>query len=135
MSTVTPKLLHCEKQARDIPVWEIVTEKGGHIYYERVHHPGYRPIGLIDTFSMGSTKLDVVGVVTQRQNAPVTVLKEKEGYVAPPSWYEPIPGHAAQRQHRSVDEYDVGTSESESDSDKDEAVHYYAARSAANYLV
>jgi hypothetical protein len=125
MSTVTPKLLYSVEKAGDIPVWEIRTEKGNFIYFERVHVPGYRPIGLVGNFKLGSVTVSVCEVVTSPHGKTPTVLKEKDGYVASMSWYEKDPtytGKAPAVQSRTgplVQQFPDQASDSDSDSDYD----------------
>lgn len=88
MSTVMPKLLHSRKEASQIPVWEIVTENGRRIYYERVYQEGYIPIGVRGTFQLAGTTALVCDLVRQDFRNPPVILKAKDGYVAPMSWYE-----------------------------------------------
>lgn len=94
MSTVAPKLLFCSQKHCQIPVWEIVTKEGDCIYYERVHREGLRPVGTIHDFHIGDTSVDVIGCVKVGRNQRVQVLKERNGYHAPESWYESIPEHS-----------------------------------------
>lgn len=91
MSTVIPKLLFCNITHSQIPVWEIVSEKGKLIYYERVKREGYRPLGIRDTIYLAGTPIHVCDVVQRQGSKTVYVLKEKDGYSAPMSWYERDP--------------------------------------------
>lgn len=88
MSTVVPKLLYSHTKHIDIPVWEITTPTGSKIYYERVHHVGLRPIGLSESCKFGKSTLNVCDVVKTVGNHMPKVLRAKDGYVAPMSWYE-----------------------------------------------
>lgn len=102
MSTVAPKLFFCEKKHCQIPVWEIITEKGKAIYYERLHHDGYYPIGTIGSIVIGDTNITCVDVV--KSNRPIIILTVKDGYDAPLSWYEQIPGSSLNR-NKSVRQF------------------------------
>ena len=105
MTTVTPKLVFCNKTHTQIPVWEIVPQKSegrSHpIYYERMHREGMRPIGYVDTVTIDGTRHHVVESVIRpgsmvrdshgqfrRKRRDVNILTEEEGYVAQDSWYE-----------------------------------------------
>lgn len=87
-SNVTAKLLYDEKKFGDIPVWEIITNDGNQVYYERDERPGLRPIGNVEKFTMGSYTLSVFPVA-KPFGAPV-IYRIKDGYVAPDHWYLPI---------------------------------------------
>lgn len=111
MSTVTPKLLYSDATHTQIPVWEIISENGKRIYYERVNREGYLPRGIKETFQLAGSTVCVCDVVRRQGNKPIHVLKEKDGYVAPMSWYERDPsakGRAASPQVRNclVSDYD-----------------------------
>lgn len=96
MSSVTPKLLYSNALGEDIPVWEIIPEKTKQsrdnstapIYYERVDYPGMIPIGQKSSIQIGNLKCGVFDVVNHRGNDDLPVLKAKNGYIAPMSWYE-----------------------------------------------
>lgn len=88
MATATPKLFYSRKDACQIPVWEIVAENGRRIYYERHHQEGYIPIGTLDTFQLGGRTCLVLDTVRQDLSNPPVILKEKDGYSAPMTWYE-----------------------------------------------
>lgn len=115
MSIVTPKLLYSTEKAGDVPVWEILTDNNQRIYYERKHRSGYRPIGVVEQLSLGGTTLRVCDVVVKRHNESISILKEKDGYIAPLSWYEPELGS----QVSSHNEVDSDTESYYSDSDSD----------------
>lgn len=91
MSTVSPKLLYSDATHRQIPVWEIICESGKRIYYERVHREGYRPIAILNSLQLAGSTVSVCDIVRRQGNKPIHVLKEKDGYVAPMSWYERHP--------------------------------------------
>lgn len=91
MSTVVPKLLYSPTKVQDIPVWEITTEGGNKIYYERFHYRGLRPIGVKETFRLSNSSLSVCDTVKTSGGHMPPVLRAKAGYVAPMSWYEPDP--------------------------------------------
>ena len=91
MTTVVPKLLFCETKHCQLPVWEIVTSQGVCIYYERTHRKGWRPIGVVADFNMGDTPVSVYDCVRLQRGQRVYILKERDGYIAPESWYERIP--------------------------------------------
>ena len=95
MATVTPKLLFCNITYSQIPVWEIVSANGKCIYYERLHRTGFRPLGILDTVYVGGSAVDVCDAVRQQGNNKIFVLKEKDGYCAPMSWYERDPNSQA----------------------------------------
>jgi hypothetical protein len=86
-STVTPKLFYCRKEARQIPVWEIVNPKGHRYYYERVHIDGYIPIGIQDTFKLGGINCSVCSLVRYNRKSPPEILRVDDGYRAPMGWY------------------------------------------------
>lgn len=88
MSTVIPKLLYSAVKSGDLPVWEITTEKGEKIYYERELMRGYIPIGCRDTFSLGNATVMVFDVVNLSNCQEPKILRAKDGYCAPMSWYE-----------------------------------------------
>ena len=94
MSTVVPKLLYSESQGCDIPVWEISTRYGKSFLFERTEKEGYRPIGRIPV-GYGDSILWLCDTVNTLGNDPV-VLKEKDGYKAPMSWYESISSESSQ---------------------------------------
>jgi len=87
MSVVLPKLLYVSKQSIDVPVWEITTDKGGKIYYERFNYPGYSAIGFSETFHMKGCDINVAEVATISGNREPMILKARDGYLAPVSWY------------------------------------------------
>lgn len=90
MSTVVPKLMYSSNKHGDFPIWEITTETGRKIYYERIHYPGLVPIGRLDTFKLGSGTIEVYDVVKLQRNSNSNpkILRAVDGYVAPFSWYE-----------------------------------------------
>lgn len=90
MSSATPKLLYSNSLGYDIPVWEIIPEHGDStpIYYERVDYPGMIPIGQKTIVTMGDYKYDVFDVVNHHGSEDLPVLKAKNGFIAPMSWYE-----------------------------------------------
>lgn len=87
-STVTPKLFHSRKEARQIPVWEIVTPRGKHYYYERVHYDGYIPIGVQGTLNFGGATWSVCSLVRYNPKSPPEILRVEDGYIAPMGWYK-----------------------------------------------
>lgn len=89
MSTVLPKRLYSPEKGGDLPVWEIRTRTGRCIYYERLHHDGYKPVGLLDQFMWGDTLFSVAGTVNE-QNVQPQIHKCVDGYVAPMSWYQKV---------------------------------------------
>ena len=91
MSTVVPKLLYLPAKSQDVPVWEIMTEHGHKIYYERIHYPGLRPIGVREHFKLGNSVLNVCDTVTTSAQHMPAIFRAKKGYVAPASWYEVDP--------------------------------------------
>jgi len=84
MSIVTPKLLNIAGKG-DVKVWELRSESGRVIYYERHDRPGFIPIGVKNLFYLGGTRVTSCDVV--RSNVPPVILKEKDGYTAQSSWY------------------------------------------------
>ena len=88
MSTVVPKLLYSPFEHRDVPVWEITTSAGRKIYYERVDYKGLIPIGMRETSRFGSIRINVFDVVKTPGRRMPKILREKDGYQAPLSWYE-----------------------------------------------
>lgn len=103
MAVVVPKLY--VENGQQIPVWEITTEKlpgkpSQQIYYERLHRPGYVPIGAehyaqpdggsvtvsesvnMNAINWRSTWKDEKG---QRH---LRILKSEDGFEAPASWYQ-----------------------------------------------
>lgn len=90
MSTVVPKLIYSTTKFEDVPVWEITTPNGK-IYYERVRHKGLRPIGLIESYKLGQSTINVCELVKPVGNRMPKIFRVKDGYVAPMSWYERDP--------------------------------------------
>jgi len=91
MSTVAPKLVYSPLKSQDLPVWEITSHNGHKIYYERLHYRGFKPIGLKDSFKLGNTHISVCdNVRTPGGNMPL-VLRVRDGFIAPASWYERDP--------------------------------------------
>jgi hypothetical protein len=88
MSVVVPKLFYSKQTGSNIPVWEIVSKNGHHIYYERFHYKGLVPIGVRENFQYGGSTFRVCETVKIHNNKPPVILKAKDGYVAPMSWYE-----------------------------------------------
>lgn len=88
MTSVAPKIYFCPIVGTNIPVWEITTDGGSHIYYERPHRPGYLPIGVQSTFSIDNSIINVVQAVCTKGNKVVNVLKQKDGFHIPEHWYE-----------------------------------------------
>jgi hypothetical protein len=91
MSTVEAKMIYSEKEKGDISVWEITTSTGSKIYYEREYKRGYRPIGLAQSYKLGSSTINVCELVKGRRNRKIQILRAKDGYVAPMHWYEKDP--------------------------------------------
>lgn len=119
MSIVVPKLLNVN--GSDVSVWEITPEKGPKIYYERKQRAGFRPIGSRGTFRLGSANITVCDVVKPVGNTTPIILKERDGYVAPKSWYEVDPNYVgviSSQNHRDVEE--VVSDDNESTEDFDE---------------
>lgn len=100
MSFVAPKLLYSQEKHGDVPVWHIVTGTGRDIYIERVHHKGYRPIGVKSTIQLGKTNINVFDVVSGHGNNHINILTAKDGYIAPMSWYEPLGDQTNDESHK-----------------------------------
>jgi hypothetical protein len=84
---MAPKLLYCPVKSMNLPVWEICTKEGRTIYYERIHYAGLIPVGIINTIQIGGTTIGVYKSVCTKQNKNPRILKAKDGYTAPSSWY------------------------------------------------
>ena len=93
MSTVVPKLVYSPTKSQDIPVWEITSHNGHKIYYERLHYRGFLPIGLKDSFKLGNTHVSVCDNVRTPGGHMPLVLRAKDGFLAPSSWYERDPNY------------------------------------------
>jgi len=124
MATVTPKLLYDTKKSGDVPVWEIVTEKGKRIYYERQHIPGLCPIGMLEKFKLGTSTVHVFNVVRDSHGKRPDVFKAKDGYIAPLSWYEKDPTYEGliKLPSHMIEEADVIEDHIRSDSDVDDTL-------------
>jgi len=91
MSTkVIPKITINEKTNTQVPVWEITPKGSSPIYYERIHRPGYIPIGNLGTSCIGETMLTIYKPVNPTRNNPIKILCESDGHIAPFSWYRDI---------------------------------------------
>lgn len=105
----TPKLLFSRKMAAYLPVWEIVDEeKDTTVYYERVHHDGYIPIGCLDTFVLnGYTACSFETVKRVKGKVPY-VYMVADGFHVPASWYRKDPllkSKTLTVQHKAVDKH------------------------------
>lgn len=89
MSVVTPKLLYCQSRGYDLPVWEL-SGRRGNIYFERVHHSGFLPVGSVGTMRLGNSVLNIYETVGRSGNTFPEIYRERDGYVAHSSWYEKI---------------------------------------------
>lgn len=93
MATVVPKVIYSKYHHGDIPIWVITTDNGRRIYYERVHRPGYRPIGLSNSYTRGKTTFNVCELEVPSPGSFVMIYTEKRGYKAPMTWYEVDPNY------------------------------------------
>lgn len=91
MSRFEPKLLYCPVKHGEIPVWEVTSHNGSKIYYERLRYDGLRPIGVLSSSKLGKTTIEEYDVVKTTRGYTPKVLKAKDGYVVPMSWYEKDP--------------------------------------------
>jgi hypothetical protein len=102
MSTVIPKLYYSHDIGCNIPVWEIITEKGQYIYYERQHKEGYLPIGLLSVLEIPGSTILVCDVVKSKGNNTILIYKAKDGYKAPRSWYKRDPRSKSNQSNRAI---------------------------------
>lgn len=103
MTTVVPRMIYCPYEHGDVPVWVISSRGKRKIYYERVHRPGYRPIGTLDRFKSGKTTYNVYDLEVPQPGKFITIYSEKRGYIAPMSWYEVDPTYTGPVRYYNED--------------------------------
>lgn len=112
MSTVVPKLYYSHDIGCNIPVWEIITEKGQFIYYERLNKPGYLPIGLRSVLEVDGSTILVCDVVKSKGDKTILIYKARDGYKAPMSWYKRDPRSKSALKTRLIHPVRPGEDES-----------------------
>ena len=80
LTSVKAKLYNNSKTNMDEMVWEIISTHNKYIYYEYKNYKGYIGKGIKKI----NDNIQLAKVVT---NKNIIVLKEKDGYIAPKSWY------------------------------------------------
>lgn len=92
--SVEPGLIFDRTKGQQVPVWCLQSKNKGHaipftVFWERKHRDGFVPVGT-DCFKRnedGTTVKAVRAIPLPPGMKFAKILREKDGYVAPDTWY------------------------------------------------